>query len=350
MSRVRAVLSGLALVAVLIGIAVFTLRYLAPRPAHNPECGELTRIQSVAAIGVAGPGEATNILTYPHRAGVQLLPPSGVPPAATGGQAASDTGSDLGALVDECVSGWRSGPETRLPVMLLFEPRQAGAWVQRVGLWQDPTAPRNSWVQDFEVLASASEAGDDFQRLTFDRPARLQPTTEPQWFLVVRAAPSGGVVPRDLPPEERARYGQAFPDAVAVRRLLVRVLSTHGGQAGGRPPVVSLGEVAAHGADLEVIINDEVNMDGIRTGGLFFAPAELRALAGRPMFVLVINNSVENHTFVTIGQESNLELFAYARQAVSGQFVAAGRVGRYTFVCRLPGHEQRGLAGTLFVR
>ena len=162
-----------------------------------------------------------------------------------------------------------------------------------------------------------------------------------------------------------------------MRRLLVRVLSTHGnegpGPQGRGPPSaragvtsdagpgtqdlgtrsgeVSLGEVAAFGPDLEVTVGDEITSTGELTGNYRFTPSEIRALAGRPVFVLFMNQSrVDTHTFVTVGQERNLELRAEPGQAVSGQFVAAGRAGRYEFLCRVVTHDVRGLLGSIIVR
>jgi plastocyanin len=221
---------------------------------------------------------------------------------------------------------------------------------------------------DLEVLDSPSETGDDFRPVLLDRPAQLLPSVEPQWFQVVRPAPPGRLTPPQLAPPERERYAQQFPDVAPVRRLLVRVLSTHGdGEPGpqgpappsagsgqalvARPGGVSLGEVAAYGPDLEVTVGDEITMAGELTGNYRYTPTEIRALAGRPVFVLFMNQSrVDAHTFVTVGQERNLELRAEPGQAVSGQFVAAGRPGRYEFLCRVITHDVRGLLGSIVVR
>jgi hypothetical protein len=271
--------------------------------------------------------------------------------------------------VDECGTGWRSAPETTLPIGLVVEPPNNGFWLQRIVLWQDPEAPRAAWVRDFEVLASPSTDGDDFRPLRLDRPAQLAPSVEQQWFSLIQPPVPGGVPPEQMAAQERARYAQTFPDVVFVRRLLVRILSTYGelepaggsaaGAAGPRRGMVALGEIGAYGPDLEVTIDDvvsDVMGGGTRTGDYSVTCQErasgctIHAHAGRPFSVLVINQSWDAHTFVTSGQDRNLTLAPGAGQALSGTFVAASQVGLYDFACRLPGHARKGLAGRITVR
>jgi hypothetical protein len=308
-----------------------------------------------------GPQEAVNVLAYPHPAaavaGVGATRPEF--PTAAGG-AESETTQ---ALFDECATGWRSAPEVLLPVTLAVRITQDGAFVQRLVFWQDPAAPPAAWAKDFEVLASPDAEGDDFRPVPLDRPAQLLATAEQQWFQVMRLGPPGELGPERLAPEERGRYGQPFPDVLPVKRLVVRVLSTHGAGAG-----VALGEVGAYGPDLEVTVGPADVMASERTttapsagrfmtcGGapgldLMVCPPEIKALTGRPRFVLLLNRSrTEAHTLVTVGQQQDLELRAEPGQAVWGQFVAAAVRGRYDFYCRLPGHDVRGLVGTIVVR
>ena len=221
--------------AAVLALAVRTYRPGAAVPLAA--CGELTRIRSVGAIGTQAAEDAVNVLAYPQRAEVRLGA-GGAGPGADGAAA---------ALVDECQSGWRSAGPRALPVEVVLDTRRPGSAVQRLALWQDPGAPRGAWVRDFEALASPSADGDDFQAIPLDRPGRLRETTEPQWFEVQRPAPGA--------------TGAPFPDVVPLRRLRLRLLSTHGDPAGGpaaatggAPGEVALGEVAAYGPDLEVVL------------------------------------------------------------------------------------------------
>jgi hypothetical protein len=251
-------------------------------------------------------------------------------------------------VVDECDSGWRGDAGAGAPLSLLVTPARTNAWLQRVVLWQDPAAAETSWIKDFELLASPSPAGDDFRPVTLDRPGRLQATREQQWFQAVQPAPTGTSPAERLDPIQRARYGQPFPAAVPVRRLLVRVLSTYGEGAG-----VSLGELAAFGPDVEVAIDDAVCPDptGRPPVGCFaFQPREVRGLAGRPTPVLFLNRSTTAHVLVSTGQERNLDVRLEPGQVASGVFVAAGRPGSYEFFCRVPGHDREGLLGAVVVR
>jgi plastocyanin len=330
--------------------------------ATTASCGELTRVRSVGAVGVPGPEEAVNLLALPHRASVRLAaaPVAPTPPGASSGAGAPGAPSASGpdqveGLVDECDTGWRAGPGVGAPVTFLVTPVREDAYIQRFVLWQDPGAPQAAWVKDFEVLASPSPAGDDFSPVTLDRPARLLPTREQQWFQAVQPAPeaagaagAAGAPPEGLDPRSRGRVGQPFPAAVQARRLLVRVLSTQGEGAG-----VALGELAAFGPDLEVAIDDAPCADptGRPSGGCFaFAPREVRALAGRPMSVLFLNRSRASHDLVSAGQDRNFEVRLEPGQAASGLFAAAGRPGVYEFVCRVPGHDRDGLLGRITVR
>jgi hypothetical protein len=358
---VAALAGGLAAAAA-VGVALLGARGQGMQATGATlSCGELSRVRSVGAIGLPAPTEVVNALTYPLRATVR-------PVAGEVGNAA-----EASALVDECGSGWRSAPDTVLPVGLVIQPPSNGFWLQRIVLWQDPEAPRAAWVRDFEVLASPTADGDDFRPLRLDRPAQLASTVEQQWFSLIQPPVPGGVPPEQMAAQERARYAQAFPDVVFTRRLLVRILSTYGElepptaaagvptagiaerPAGPRRGLVALGEVGAYGPDLEVTIADVV-VDGDRTGDYAVTCQErasrctIHALAGRPVSVLVLNQSWDAHTFVTSGQDRNLSLAPAAGQAISGTFFAASQVGQYDFACRLPGHAIKGLAGRILVR
>jgi plastocyanin len=310
-------------------------------PERAAACGELARIRSIGAIGIQAGEDAVNVLAYPHRAVVRLVGTGG---EAQGPAAPAEHGPQT--LVDECDVGWRhEGPHPLvLPVSLVLDTGRQGSYVQRIALWQDPHASRDAWVRGFELLASASEAGDDWVRLTLDRPGELRETTEPQWFEIVRPA-AGGLAP-------------PFPDIAELRRLQVRVLSTVGSAATGAQPGtrvevarVALGEVAAFGPDVEVVI-DNPSQGGTKVRGEYvFGPRVVNALARRPKFVLFINRSItaETHHIVSVGQEQNLDLRVGPNEARSGLFVA-GRPGTYEFVCRTPGHAELGLTGRIVVR
>jgi plastocyanin len=358
---IMAGLGALGLVGAVVAMALAAAPRIVPKMGARSgaegqaTCGELTRIRSVGAIGLAGPSEVVNVLAYPHRAAVRLL--DGASGTGGSGPPSDASGGDLAALVDECDTGWRAGAETRLPVTLVLDiKREEPVWLQRVTLWQDPAAPRSAWVRDFQLLASATADGDDFQPLLLDRPTQLQPSVEQQWFQVVQPPPPGGVSPALLPPEERGRYAQTFPGVIPTRRLLVRILSTYAdGEASHRSGPVALGEIAAFGADLEVEISDERTESGSPTGNYAFSTgvrgrAEIRALAGRPVTVLVINRSQDAHTFVTGGQDRNLSLRLERGQAASGVFIASSRPGVFEFSCTLPGHSLKGLKGAIVVR
>jgi uncharacterized cupredoxin-like copper-binding protein len=349
-------LGGIAVLALVGVLATLTVRFFGQRAqvgqVEDAQCGDLTRIRSVGAIGVPGAGEAVNILAYPHRAEARVF---AVPPrvSTAGGNATialdpeSGFSDNAAALVDECPGGWRSPDGTTLPVSLLLDSKREGSWVQRVALWQDPAAPRGAWVRDFEVWASPSDSGDDFRRLIFDRPAQLQASVEQQWFELVQPPRSQGSTTFQVAPQERGRFDQAFPDPVPVRRLVVRVLSTYGSvEAGSQPAGVAIGEVAAYGPDLEVVFGDAGE-----TQTYVVAPRQINALAGRPMFIMFMNQSkVDAHVFATAGQDRNVELRAEAGQIVSGQFIAASRPGRYEFYCKVIGHDKLGLVGSVIVR
>lgn len=289
-------------------------------------CGELTRIRSVGAIGTQGAADAVNVLTYPQRAAVTILPLAGADPVAPGTAA--------GSIVDECNVGWRAGTasvnDVQLPVTLELDTQRAAIYVQRIALWQDPEAPRGSWVREFELLASATESGDDFAPVPLDREGLLRESTEPQWFEVMRAV---------------AGATQKFPDVVPLRRLRLRVLSTY---AAARRAIkidqISLGEVAAFGPDLEVVVSDVADSPNFSLG-----PRVIQALAGQPKFLLFMNQGNATHRFVSVGQQQNFDFTLGPKEFKSVQFIA-GRPGRYDFVCRVPGHSTAMPPGTIQVR
>lgn len=371
----RAVAMGLAAVAVFGTLVALAIRYTRPVPHLAGSCGELTRIRSVGAIGVPSVNDVINQLAYPQRAEVKI--------AAAGTEVSGE------ALVDECDTGWRSPAGMALPVSVIIRPGANEIYVQRLTFWQDPSAPRETWIKDFEVLGSSSDSGDDFVPVRLDRPGQLQPTVEQQWFQVVQPAPANAMSLDRMAPQERVRYAQNFPDVALVRRLQIRVLTTYGsapagaavtGAASGtsgssglgaptsRPssatPVsgtaasgigvsggagVAIGEIAAYGADLEITIEDE-KTDQDRTGRFFFAPREIRAISGKSMSVLFINNSFRDHVIVSGGQDKNLEVSLITGERKSVQFIASSRPGRYELVCRIPGHALNGLTGSISVR
>ncbi|HEU5317708.1 MAG TPA: hypothetical protein VFX49_16470 [Chloroflexota bacterium] len=348
-ARTRALVTGGVAIATLIaltGAAVFvTTRLLArgqPTRAGAQlaaTCGELTRIRSVGAIGTQAAEDALNVLTYPRRAAVTL----DVPRPGSAADASTQPTRQRGApelLVDECDTGWLLSEPVQLPLTFTLTLEKAGAYAQRIALWQDPGAPRESWVRDFEVLFSPTASGEDFAPIMLDRAAQLKETVEPQWFEVSRPGP--GAVPR------------LFPEALPAQRLRLRVLTTH---SSPRPRSVAdgiaLGEVALYGPDLEMIVRNVVDgFSGAEYPDAFeFVPGTISALAGRPKFVLVYNRSKSaTHIFATSGQQQNGEVEIPPGEARSLQFVAAGRPGRYEYFCKVPGHAARGLIGRIEVR
>lgn len=323
----------------------------APAPGLEAQCGELSRIRSVGAIGVQGADDAVNVLAYPQRAfvsvlgaasspGLSLALPTGAPatassPGGPGGPGAADApagkANPLG-LVDECATGYQQASQTQLPVTFVFDTQRTGTYIQRISLRQDPTAPRSTWPIEFELLASPSPDGDDFVPLLLDRPAKLQESVEPQWFSIMRPGPNAAASP--------------FPDVAPMRRMMVRVLSTIGSpRTRSVADGVSLGEVSAYGPDLEVLI------DGDESGGFGVGPREIKALAGEPKFVFFMNRTTTavTHTIVTVNQQQNLSVRLGPGEARAGMFIA-GRPGRYEFYCNVVGHAQFGLIGTLTVR
>ena len=279
--------------------------------------------------------------------------------------------------MDDCNSGWRA-PAGSVPALLL-EPQRAGtAYIHRLALWQDPEAPRAAWVREFQVLASPSAAGDDFVPLRLDREPVLSASPGPQWFRVVQPAPAGPAS-FSLPAQERVRYGQPFPDVAPARRLLLRLVTTygppapfttgasgaagatgatgpgargHGGHGdggsggGGRGP----GRGLAFGPDLEVRIGDAKDSGDNWTGQYLFEPPELRALVGRPLALMLVNESRHPHVFTTWRQDRNVEVRLEPGQVPTTQFVAASQAGPYHFYCAVRGHDRLGLLGTLVVR
>ncbi|HET7770687.1 MAG TPA: hypothetical protein VFN74_18080, partial [Chloroflexota bacterium] len=270
--------------------------------------------------------DAVNVFSYPQRALVSLLPlAGGVPPPAAG---ATDS------IVDECLVGWRAGTAAveaiQLPLTLELNTQRDSIFIQRIALWQDPEAPRNSWIREFEALASPSENGEDFVPLPFDREGVLRESTEPQWFEIQRPFPGST---------------QKVPDVMPMRRLRLRVLSTVGVQRrGARVDQVSVGEIAAFGPDLEITISD-----GVDSPGFSLKPGLIQALAGQPKFVLFMNTGNATHRLVSVGQQQNFDVTIGPREVKSVQFTA-GRPGRYEFVCRVPGHSTIFPPGSIQVR
>jgi plastocyanin len=323
-------LGGAAAAVLTVGTAALLLSARTFGRAQGPElpgqtatCGELTRIRSIGAIGTQGPEDTINLLTYPQRATIQV----GVPGVVS-----------TEAMVDECDTGWRSDTGIGLPLSVTLDAHKDGAYVQRVALWQEPRAPHEAWVRDFDLQFSPSEAGEDFVSVPLDRQPQLKETVEPQWFELARIAP--GAIPK------------FFPEALPMRRMRVRVLSTYG-PPGTRQAAegVAIGEIAAYGPDLELVARNRVDPTGQEIQDAFeFLPRTISALAGRPKFVLIFNRSRSTpHIFVTTGQQENVEIEIPPGEARSVQFVA-GRQGSYEFYCRVVGHPALGMVGRIEVR
>ena len=333
--RTRITLVSLGAAALLIlatgaGYFVFANRFGTAAPVQAIEeraagCGELTRIRSIGAIGTQGPEDAINVFTYPQRAVASLLPlAAGAPvPAA-----------DLSAITDECNAGWRAGTpsadEIQLPLTLQLDTQRDAIYVQRIALWQDPEAPRGSRVREFELLVSASADGEDFLPVPLDREGILRDSTEPQWFEIMRPV---------------AGAQQKFPDVLPLRRLRLRVLSTWAAaRRGVKVDHVSVGEIAAYGPDLEIVVGDT------EEGNFSLTPNVIRGIAGQPKFVMFFNQSkVATHRFTSVGQQQNFDVTIEPGQVKSVQFTA-GRTGRYEFLCRVPGHDFKGLTGSIQIR
>ena len=334
--RTRIAVTSLGIAAALIaataiGYFVFARRFGTAAPVQviaerAAGCGELTRIRSIGAIGTQGAEDAVNVLTYPQRALVSLLPLAGgvIPPSAP----------DAGSIVDECNAGWRVGTpaaeEIQLPLTLELNTQRDAIFIQRIALWQDPEAPRASWIREFEALASPSDSGEDFVPLPLDREGVLRESTEPQWFEIQRPFPGST---------------QKVPDVLPMRRLRLRVLSTIGAPRRGAKVIqLSVGEIAAFGPDLEVMIADVPDSPTFSLG-----PRVIQALAGQPKFLLLMNQSNATHHFVSVGQQQNFD-FTIGPKEVKSIQVTAGRPGRYEFICRVPGHANSVPPGSIQVR
>jgi hypothetical protein len=334
--RTRIALVALGSAAVLIGATaagyfVFARQFGSAAPEQviaerAAGCGELTRIRSIGAIGTQGAADAINVLSYPQRAAVSLLPLAGgvAPPGA----------GEAGSIVDECNVGWRAGTasleELQLPLTLELNTQRDSIFIQRIALWQDPEAPRASWVREFEALASPSESGEDFVPLPLDREGVLRESTEAQWFEIQRPFPGST---------------QKFPDVLPMRRLRLRILSTVGvPRRGVKVDQVSVGEIAAFGPDLEIVISD-----GQDSPGFSMQPGVVQALAGQTKFLLFMNTGNATHRLVSVGQQQNFDFTIGPREVKSVNFIA-GRPGRYEFVCRIPGHATTFPGGSIQVR
>ena len=324
-------------------------------------CGELSRIRSVGAIGAPAPDDAVNVLSYPHRAQVRLLPPAiaaTAPPDAAGA-------SDLKSIVDECVAGWRSPPQTSLPLTLEIEVgTESSAPVQRISLWQNSTAPRASWIRDFELLASPNPTGEDFHPLSLDRAPRLEATEEPQWFAIVQAQAMGLTLDRLARGGAQATGTDPQPEVAQVRRLRLRVLSTYGDASAVPQPFadqplfaardgIALGEIAAYGPDQELsvgIVCASVSLQGQDSCVYGFKPTQIRALAGRPRFVYFVNDTDVAHTFTTVGQDKDVDVRVGPGQSASIVFTAASRGITFDFYCRIADHAAQGMHGRIVIR
>jgi plastocyanin len=259
------------------------------------------------------------------------------------------------SVLDECATGWRSAPDQVLPLTIEVEVRVEGTVpVQRVALWQDPQVPRSAWIRDFEISVSRSVDGEDFVPVPLDRPARMEPTVEQQWFSIVQPQAFGLTQGRIARGGAQATGTQPGPDVAHVRRVRLRVLSTHAasfsGEGDGHGPAVALGEIAAYGPDQELSV-------GIVCGGAqgescayTFRPRELRTLAAMTRFVYFVNDTDDAHTFTTVGQTMNADVRVGPGQSASIPFTAAGTGGRYEFFCRISDHASQGMRGMITVR
>ena len=324
--------------AVALTLAVRTYRPGAAVPLAA--CGELSRIRSVGAIGTQAAEDALNVLAYPQRAEVRLAagsarprrtaPPGQMAPWGPWWTSARVAGAPPGPRRCPWRSSWTPGVRAR----------PCSAW--RCGRTRGHPA---AWVRDFEALASPSADGDDFLPVPLDRPGRLRETTEPQWFEVQRPAP-GRRGPRSLTWCRCAGCACASSRLTATPPGAHRLQGGHGDAPGG----VALGEVAAYGPDLEVVLAHPSGPGGEDLDRFVFGPAEIRALALQPKFVLFLNRTrTSPHTLVSVGQTRNLEVTIPPGEARAVQFTA-GAPGRYEFYCRVPGHARLGLAGTIVVR
>ncbi|HEU5318452.1 MAG TPA: hypothetical protein VFX49_20230 [Chloroflexota bacterium] len=351
----------LLLVVSTAGYFLAARRFGAAAPAQAiaeraTSCGELSRIRSIGAIGAPAPDDAINVLAYPNRAAVRLLTPSAAAPNPEGDPA-------LASMIDECVAGWR-GTDMSLPLTIEIEVRAEGAVpIQRIALWQEPTAPRGAWVRDFELLASPSAEGNDFTPLTLDRAARLEPTEEQQWFTIVQTQAMGLTLDRVARGGEQATGTQPQPEVVSARRLRLRVLSTHGTPGPGATSIggtgtvpkdgVALGEIAAYGPDQQLtvaMVCANITPSGKDSCAYGFQPAQIRALAGRPRFVYFVNDTDSPHTFTTTGQDKNADVRVEPGRSASIVFTAASRGTTFDFYCRIADHAAQGMRGRIAIR
>ena len=108
--------------------------------------------------------------------------------------------------------------------------------------------------------------------------------------------------------------------------------------------------MAAYGPDLEVVLAHPAGLGGEDLDRFVVGPAEIRALALQPKFVLFLNRTrTSTHTLVSVGQTRNFEVTIPPGEARAVQFTA-GAPGRYEFYCRVPGHDRLGLTGSIVVR
>ena len=149
---------------------------------------------------------------------------------------------------------------------------------------------------------------------------------------------------------------EAPPDVIHVRRLRLRVLSTHGmspdAPNGAARDGISLGEIAAYGPDQELRIGIVCSsMPGAANSCAYgFEPSQLRALAGRPRVIYFVNDTDSAHTFTTVGQDANADVRVGPGQSASIRFTAAGRAGVYEYYCKILDHASQGMRGALVVR
>ena len=165
-----------------------------------------------------------------------------------------------------------------------------------------------------------------------------------------------------LPAQERVRYGQPFPDVAPARRLLLRLVTTYGppapfttgaggpggrrapGGGGGRGPARSPPSAGPGGTHRR-----RQDSGDNWTGQYLFEPPELRALVGRPLALMLVDENRHPHVFTTWRQDRNVEV-----RLERGRYhhpVRRRLPGRpYHFYCAVRGHDRLGLLGTLVVR
>ncbi len=112
----------------------------------------------------------------------------------------------------------------------------------------------------------------------------------------------------------------------------------------------------AHGGDEQVVVQagDEPEARTIRivARGLKFEPAEIRVRPGESVKILLVNESQGQHSIrldLPEGRTAGLNQAVQPGQERSLSLTAPRQAGRYTFICPVADHAEKGMKGTLIV-